>query len=429
MAITTRVKLNIFNEIETNHLFKGSVVIVDQGIVSGVRFFIALLLARYVTPAEYGGFVLAYGILIFMSYIQMSLVLMPMTVFGPSLSGDEQKKYYGSLIKLQAILAALIAIFLILTSGFWSFWFKNEELDSIFMAMGFSIFSVLMQEFFRKLLYNNLQVRRAILNDTICYFGQIVGVFILIGKGTISPTTVFWVISIFSAISAFFGFYQCRPYLYIRASDFKEIFKKQWVYGKWLLASMAFQWISGQIFIYISASLLSLSAAGVLGACRILFGIINVAVTGLRNFILPYGAMKYSQDGLLFLKAFLKKIYVIGSFAVLLYGLLISLFSSNILQFLYRGQYRGFEYVVILFAIQSVMSFYTFPPETGLLIIKRTEGIFKSNLISSITSFLIALPLIQFFGITGALIGIIATQLSLVILLTKNYKINTIHIF
>lgn len=426
MAITTRVKLNIFNEIETNHLFKGSVVIVDQGIVSGVRFFISLLLARYVTPAEYGGFVLAYGVLMLVNYIQVSYILVPMSVLCPSLGGEELKNYYGCLLKIQIVLSAVMSVILVVTSHFWLLWFKEPGIDTIFMAMGFSAFAVQMQEFFRKIFFNHYHLKKAILNDAMCYLGQLVGIFILVWNRNISSVLVFWVITIFSLLAAFWGYCLCRNLFKIRTQNLKQTVMKQFNYGKWLLASMSTQWISGQIYIYIAASFLSISAAGILGACRNLFGIINVALTGIRNILLPYGSRKFSLQGISFLKEYFKKIYMLGSISLVIYVLVISAFSRHILDFLYRGQYRGFEYVVILFAVQSLINFFAFPPDTGLLIMKKTEGIFKSYLVSSIISFVIAFPLIKLLDLRGALIGMIATQLLLVMVLTNLYRKETV---
>jgi O-antigen/teichoic acid export membrane protein len=422
VAITTRVRLNIFNETEITHLFKGSVVIVDQGIVSGIRFFIALLLARYVTPAEYGGFVIAYGILMLFGYLQTAFILTPMSVLGPALQNDEKKVYYGSLLKLQGILAILVTVFLLLTSGIWPFFFKETGLKEIFIAMSLSIVGVQMQEFFRRLFLNNFKVNSTVSNDIFCYLGQVVVIFFLIWKFSISAVSIFYVISAFSIIAALLGFIKSRQLFDLKSNQLRMTFIEQWTYGKWLLASMITQWITGQIYIYISALFLNMSSVGILGACRNLFGVINVTLIGIKNFVLPYAARKFVLHGSSFLKLFLKRIYIVGSIGVFLYVLAVSLFSPNILEFLYKGKYNGFEYVVVLFAVQTLISFYVFPPNTGLLLIRKPEAIFKSNLISAIVSFLIALPCIYIWGLVGALMGMIITQVILVMFMTNIYR-------
>jgi O-antigen/teichoic acid export membrane protein len=406
-------------------VLKGSAIVIDQGIVSGSRFFIVLLLARYVSPTEYGGFVMAYGILMLMSYLQTAYILVPMSVFGPSLAGEEQKLYYGTLLKLQIVLSLVISLCIMLTARIWSLWFNEPILLYIFLVMGISVFCSQLQEFFRRLFYNNFEVGKAISNDIACYLSQLIGILILIWNKQLSSTAIFWLISGASLLSGCWAFFQCHSSFTLKKNKYKETLSKQWGYGKWLLASMMAQWISGQIYVYFSASFLSLSAAGVMGACRNIFGIVNVALTGLRNFILPYGSKQYSVYGKSFLKGFVRKIYILGSAGIFILCFTGALFASDILELLYRGQYRGFNHVLILVAVLTFVSFYVFPPDTGLLLLRRVEGIFGSNLIASAGSLLIAIPLIRSFGLDGALWGMIVTQLVLVVSITRMFRIET----
>lgn len=357
-----------------------------------------------------------------LSYIQTAFILTPMASLSFSFQGHEQKCYYGSLFKIQGILAILFVVLIFLSTGIWQLAFKEEGLNSIFMAMGLCIAGVQMQEFVRRFFFNNFKGKNAILNDIVCYGGQIVGFIFLIWNAKVSAVSTFLVIAASSTAASLLGLYQCLPYFDLRKHEIISTFKRQWGYGKWLLASLATQWVSGQIYIYISAFLINISAAGVIGACQNIYGVINVALTGIRNFLLPYGAKKYAEQGVPFLRHFFKKIYLVGSFCLLSYALLTSFFSSEILQLLYKGKYGGFEYIVILFAIKSVVSFYSFSPDMGLLIIQKTEGIFKSNLVALTMTLLIAFPLIYFLGIAGALIGMIISQSLITIILTKIYR-------
>lgn len=402
---------------------RGSAIFIDQGVVSGSKFFIVLLLARYVSPTEYGGFVMAYGILMLMSYLQISYILVPMSVLGPSLTVEEQKLYYGTLLKLQIVFSLIISLCIILTARIWSLWFNEPLLLHIFLAMGVSVFCSQVQEFFRRLFYNNFEVGKAILNDIVCYLSQLVGILILIWNNQLSSTWVFWLLSCASLLTGCWAFFQCRSSFALKNSKYKETLKKQWRYGKWLLASMMSQWIASQIYVYFSASFLSLSAAGVIGACRSIFGIVNVALTGLRNYILPYGSKQYSVYGKSFLKGFVRDIYIFGSAGIFLLCFMGALFASDILELLYRGQYKGFERIFIWFAFLTFLSFYVFPPDTGLLLLKKTNGIFRSNFIASAGSLLIAIPLIRSFGLIGAILGMIMTQLVLVVSITKFFRI------
>ena len=74
-----------------NWSHRGVLAILDQGLISGSNFVVAILLARWLTPKEYGTYALAFEVFLFMAALYGSLILEPMSVFGPSL-------YKGNLV-------------------------------------------------------------------------------------------------------------------------------------------------------------------------------------------------------------------------------------------------------------------------------------------------------------------------------------------
>jgi O-antigen/teichoic acid export membrane protein len=405
---------SVLNKLNKSFVFKGSLTVVDQGVVSGARFITLILLARYLTPGEYGGLVMAYGVTLLVTYVQMAYILLPMSILGPPLAKDEEREFYGILLKIQVGLALLLSLSLMATSGFWAYLFKEPSLTSVYFAMGVSVFFIQIQEFFRRFFYNKGDVGKALLNDAICYLGQFAGVLVFIWLRQLTSTIVFCIIAAACLLSSGWALAASHKVFSLTAKNYKEVFQNLWALGKWLLVSMIAQWVSGQIYVYVVASYLNISMAGVLGACRNIFGIINVALTGLRNFVLPYGAKRYASQGIPFLKKFLTSLYLWGAVPVFGVAVLISVFSGSILDLLYGGKYQGFGYVVVVFALNSLINFFVFPPETGLFLMRRTESILRSNFISAVIGLIAAIPLIRFFGIGGALSGMILTQVALV---------------
>src|SRR3954451_1960960 len=56
---------------------KGGLAILDQGLISGSNFLIGILLARWLIPAEYGAFSLAFSVFLLLSYVYQSLLSEP----------------------------------------------------------------------------------------------------------------------------------------------------------------------------------------------------------------------------------------------------------------------------------------------------------------------------------------------------------------
>ena len=63
---------------------KGGLAILDQGLISGSNFLIGILLARWLVPAQYGAFSLAFSVFLFLSYVYQSLLSEPQACFQRS---------------------------------------------------------------------------------------------------------------------------------------------------------------------------------------------------------------------------------------------------------------------------------------------------------------------------------------------------------
>ena len=63
---------------------KGGLAILDQGLISGSNFLIGILLARWLVPAQYGAFSLAFSVFLLLSYVYQSLLSEPQAVFSGS---------------------------------------------------------------------------------------------------------------------------------------------------------------------------------------------------------------------------------------------------------------------------------------------------------------------------------------------------------
>src|ERR1039457_1871962 len=113
---------------------KGSLVILDQGLISGSNFLIGILLARWLAPEAYGAYALAFSVFLFLSGFHNALLLEPMSVFGPASYRDQLRAYLGKLLQLNFLLTFGLALLLALavavsahSPGNHSFPSRSEE--------------------------------------------------------------------------------------------------------------------------------------------------------------------------------------------------------------------------------------------------------------------------------------------------------------
>ena len=87
---------------------RGFFALLDQGLISGSNFILAILLARWVSPQQYGAYALAFEVLLFMSIVYGALILEPMCVFGPSTYKNDFRAYLGILLRIHCGLSVLV---------------------------------------------------------------------------------------------------------------------------------------------------------------------------------------------------------------------------------------------------------------------------------------------------------------------------------
>src|SRR5439155_722855 len=74
---------------------RGSWAIADQGLFAGTNFLLNVMLARWLSPGEYGAFAVGLAAVFFVGTFHSALLTEPMLVFGPGKYADRAGAYVG----------------------------------------------------------------------------------------------------------------------------------------------------------------------------------------------------------------------------------------------------------------------------------------------------------------------------------------------
>src|SRR5580704_17227904 len=91
-------------------LNRGSLAILDQGLISGSNFLVSILLARWLAPDFYGAYAVAFGILVLLTLVYSALILEPMSVYGGAVYRSSLLGYVKSLLKMHAAVSLVFAL-------------------------------------------------------------------------------------------------------------------------------------------------------------------------------------------------------------------------------------------------------------------------------------------------------------------------------
>ena len=98
---------------------RGVWAIVDQALFALSNLLLNVLLARWLSPREYGAFVTAYVVLLLVTVAHAGLIIEPMMVIGPSRFGHGRKfhEYFSFLLRFQWAFGAAAMATLLLIGG------------------------------------------------------------------------------------------------------------------------------------------------------------------------------------------------------------------------------------------------------------------------------------------------------------------------
>src|SRR5882672_2568874 len=101
---------------------RGTWAIADQGLFALANVLFNVLLARWLAPAEYGAFAVAYSAFLFIGAFHAALLIEPMLVFGPGRYASRLARYLSVLIRGNYVLMIPGSLLLIATGiGAWFF--------------------------------------------------------------------------------------------------------------------------------------------------------------------------------------------------------------------------------------------------------------------------------------------------------------------
>ncbi|MGA2743544.1 MAG: hypothetical protein ABSE44_02515 [Candidatus Sulfotelmatobacter sp.] len=411
---------------------KGGLAILDQGLISGSNFLIAILLGRWLAPAEYGAFALAFSVFIVLSYVYQSLLSEPQGVFSGSAYRHCLRGYLKALLGIQA----LVTVFgLVLLGGSAAIVYAMGRADGLPGALaGVAIASpcILFFWLMRRAYYMNLAPARAAIGAFIYCALVSGGLFVLYKRSLVSPFSAYLLMALGALGTGFFLLSQVNKALppdTVKAPTAGQAWHKHWEYGRWALAVSLVTWITNYIWYPLVAAFSGMAQVGQLKALMNLSLPMEQTYMALSILFLPYAARVCREKGIASAGSLMRRItllFVAG--AVAYWGLLIPL-KGYVFHLLYRGNYMEVAHFVPYVGLGTTLWAASFGPAILLRAIESPDSIFYARVVASVLSLIIGVPATWAFGLWGVVGSIIvanfaATLISMYILYRKSHLIS-----
>ena len=375
--------------------------VLDQGLVSGVNFLTIILLARSLTPVNFGYFVLAFTVLQTAGMLQGSLITRPHNVLGAVRHGREYADYSTTAARAQVVFAGGLASLAAAAAGVA--YAAGLSSASLFLALVPALVAWQLQEFGRRLLYTEGRLAAAFANDVLSYGGQALALLVLWRLDVLTGERALLTLAAAFALGAAVVAWQLRTTL--SGSFDSAALGANWHFGKWLGVAEVAQWFSTQFYIYLAAVVVGAVASAALKAAQTLLGPISVFLTFVTSYLPIVLARELEAIGSVRRKVRRSLLAILP--VVVPYCLLMGLFAEPALGLVYGSEYEQYADVVQFFALYYVLLAFSTVAIAALSARRMTRDVFVGQAAGAALSLAVGWILLRELGPEGGVVGML----------------------
>lgn len=383
-------------------LYIGIYALGDQGFFSLTNFFVNIILARSVEIKYYGTFTTLFSIFLFFAGIQNALILEPMSVIGPTKQKAEWNEYLKRNFSFNIVISTFISLCFFLISFFYN---KNIiEIPLVFILFSFSNITFW---FFRRINYIKLDPKHSFWGSIIYFSTTLTGTFIIKHYMLISVVNIILLLVICGVMGSLYIW----KYYHLLVNtkiilDAKRVFQEHWEYSKWVLGSVFVFWLSGTVYIPMTATMINAETAGILKAYQNLLLPFSQVSTSLSLLFLPYIAKKINIYGNNWLKKGVFQAMLIFFSLAIFYSFFLTNFSFTIVSLLYKQDiFLNYLWTIPYWLLTLFLG--TANQVLGIFLksLKMPRIVFQSQLSGSLFTLTIGIYLISKYKLLGVLIS------------------------
>jgi O-antigen/teichoic acid export membrane protein len=383
--------------------------LVDQALVSGSNFLTNVILARALGVSEYGVFALSWTCVLFANSLQWAFVVTPMMSVGPKQDEGDRPGYFGAVLLQEVVFAGLSALAVFCGVILVNIYIPQWNLKHLSFPLAFATVSYQVQDFLRRYFFSVRSSKRALVCDAVSYLTQLPIILVLTRLPYFSVSLALWIIgttSLGGFAVAFRWFERCS----LDLVTLKRTCIRHWKISRWIAPSAFMQWSSGNLFAMAAPIYYGTAAAGILRASQNIVGVAHIWFLGLDNVVPAEAARIMHLSGVDASFAYIKRVLFRWGLITLIFVSVIAAFPTFWLHLTYGDKYTSYGYVLQLYAAMYAVVFLAGPLRAALQALEYTAPIFWSYSAMTVFSILAAGPFAKRLGLTGAILGMIATQ-------------------
>jgi O-antigen/teichoic acid export membrane protein len=402
-----------------NWIVRGGWALADQGLFAFANVLLNVLIARWLSPAEYGAFAVAYSVFLFLGAFHTALITEPLLVFGAGKYAKQVSAYLAAVIRGHWFFSAAGSVVL----GIAALVTTLAHMKTISQALlGLAVaapFSLLMW-LARRAAYLRFQTRLAAVGSAFYTILIAIGLFALFQLQLVTIFSALLVVGVAGAITGIGIWLELTRTTGDRNQtlDSRSVIRSHWQYGRWACATSMLMWVPLNLFFVVLSAAISLEASATLKALSNLVLPLLQANAALGSLLLPAMVARVaSRENLVRL---MRRALILFASVAIAYSILVWSFSGSLVHALYSGRYDAQVAVLALLLVIPLLDGLMMVLSTTLRACEMPDRVFWSQLAVAIFVLTVGVVAAGKYGLWGAAFSIVLADLVGTFLLLKS---------
>ena len=393
---------------------KGGLAILEYGLIAGSNFVLGFLLARWMTPEQYGAYGLGFSIFLLLSFLYQALLLEPMSVYGGSNYRENLRGYMRTSLKMHNAISVVIFVTFAIAAAVTLTIGKSSALAGALAGLTVAAPCIFLFWFGRRGFYLRITPGPAALGAALYFVLVVGGVFVINRLHILSSFSAFLLMGLAAAACGVSLLIALRRVLEPSTStpDLRETWRKHWSYGKWALGSSIAGWIPNYLYFSVISIFAGIAHAGELRALMNIAGPVLQTYAALSMLFLPYASRVHSKEGKAGAYALTWRFTALFSVGTLAYWAAVIPFRGPILKILYAGNYSSVGDYLPYFALETIIWSAGVGASIVLRAMESPRSMFIANCVASAITLVIGIPATKYFALWGVVWSIVLANVA-----------------
>lgn len=393
---------------------KGTLAILEYGLIAGSNFVLGFLLARWMTAEQYGAYGLGFSIFLLLSFLYQALLLEPMSVYGGSNFRENLRGYMRTSLKMHTAISAVIFVVFAIAAAVTLAIGKSPALAGALAGLTIAAPCIFLFWLGRRGFYLRISPGPAAVGAALYFVLVVGGVFVINRLHVLSSFSAFLLMGLAALACGIALLLALRRVLEPISSvpDLRETWRKHWSYGKWALGSSIAGWIPNYLYFSVISVFAGIAHAGELRALMNIAGPVLQTYAALSMLFLPYAARVHGKEGKAGAYALTWRFTLLFSFGTLAYWAVVIPFRGPILKMLYAGNYSSVGDYLPYFALETIIWSAGVGASIVLRAMESPRSMFIANCAASAITLVVGIPATKYFALWGVVWSIVLANVA-----------------